>query len=362
MERRSTMNEITLKDVARLAGCSVNTVSLALKDSPRISAKTKERVLQVAGELEYVPNNLARSLVLGKTRTIGLILRNISSTTLVSEARRIEQYLSRLDYTLSIMASQDDPKLEAKAINVMLSNKVDGILLNTAFPDNLAKVEKLRESGYPILLVSGFLQSGVKADAIYPDLITGSYLATKHLTDMGHRAVAYVSRAKTREGTMRNNPKIIGFRKALEDAGIPFEGDSIANIPFENLSELEPAALDAFLAHVRHLTAVFMDSDEAGIPVMKMMIENGIRIPEDVAVTSIDNIRFAESAIVGLTSVGYDIRYMAEHSVDMLLEIINGKKIAGSFSNIPVPPVMHVRDSCGARRRGGDEGLRRPFS
>ena len=87
------MYEVTLKDIAEKVGCSINTVSLALKDSPRISEATRRRVKEVASDLNYASNNMARALVLKKTGTIGLILRNISSLLLTTEARYIEQYL-----------------------------------------------------------------------------------------------------------------------------------------------------------------------------------------------------------------------------------------------------------------------------
>ena len=122
------MYEVTLKDIAEKVGCSINTVSLALKDSPRISEATRRRVKEVASDLNYASNNMARALVLKKTGTIGLILRNISSLLLTTEARYIEQYLEQNGYTMYVIASHDDLKMEEKAINLMLSNKVDGLI------------------------------------------------------------------------------------------------------------------------------------------------------------------------------------------------------------------------------------------
>lgn len=189
------MYEVTLKDIAEKVGCSINTVSLALKDSPRISEATRRRVKEVASDLNYASNNMARALVLKKTGTIGLILRNISSLLLTTEARYIEQYLEQNGYTMYVIASHDDLKMEEKAINLMLSNKVDGLIVNTQFTDNLSRLEKLRNQGFPVVLLSGFDRMP-RLDAVYPNLIKGAYLSTKHLIQMGHRSVIYVSSAR----------------------------------------------------------------------------------------------------------------------------------------------------------------------
>ena len=149
------MYEVTLKDIAEKVGCSINTVSLALKDSPRISEATRRRVKEVASDLNYASNNMARALVLKKTGTIGLILRNISSLLLTTEARYIEQYLEQNGYTMYVIASHDDLKMEEKAINLMLSNKVDGLIVNTQFTDNLSRLSKVRGCGEALVEAIG---------------------------------------------------------------------------------------------------------------------------------------------------------------------------------------------------------------
>ncbi len=142
------MHEVTLKDIAKVVGCSVNTVSLALKDSPRISEAKKKKIQKVAKEMDYTANNIARALVLKRTGTIGLIIRNISSVLMTSKAKYIERYLEQYGYTLYIISSNDDLETEEKAINLMLSNKVDGLLLHTIFTDNFPRLEKLRAQGF----------------------------------------------------------------------------------------------------------------------------------------------------------------------------------------------------------------------
>ena len=109
---------------------------------------TRNKIQKAAKDMNYASNNMARALVLKRTGTIGLIIRNISSLLLTSEARYIEQYLEQNGYTMYMIASHDDLEMEEKAINLMLSNKVDGLILNTKYTDNLSRLEGLRAQGF----------------------------------------------------------------------------------------------------------------------------------------------------------------------------------------------------------------------
>lgn len=339
------MHEVTLKDIAKVVGCSVNTVSLALKDSPRISEATRKRVQAVAKEMDYTVNNMARALVLKKTGTIGLVIRNISSLLLTSEARYIERYLEQNGYTMYIIASHDDLMIEEKAINLMLSNKVDGLILNTRYTDNIPKVEKLRAQGFPVVLISGFDDYKPKVDAVYPNLVKGAYIATKHLLQMGHKRVIFIGGSEDKEGLM--DAKSRGFVKAMKEAGIEITPDLFCALGQKNFELLEDRALGELLRIGKKESAILIDHDELAIPVTKFLSKNNIKIPQDLAVVSMDNVRFSESAAIPLTTVGYDLRYMSHHAVDILLEIINGMRKEDEFEDVGAEPEFFIRESCG---------------
>ncbi len=339
------MHEVTLKDIAKVVGYSVNTVSLALKDSPRISEDTRKKIQAVAKEMDYTVNNMARALVLKKTGTIGLVIRNISSLLLTSEARYIERYLEQNGYTMYIIASHDDLKIEEKAINLMLSNKVDGLILNTRYKDNLPKVERLRAQGFPVVLISGFSDYKPKVDTVYPDLAKGAYIATKHLLNMGHKRVVFVGGTKDKDGFM--DEKCLGYIKAMEESQIEITSDLFCALGQKNFELLEDRALGELLRVSKRESAIFVDHDELAIPITKFLSKNNIKIPQDLAVVSMDNVRFSESAAIPLTTVGYDLRYMSHHAVDMLLEIINGTCNEDEYENIGAEPEFFIRESCG---------------
>ena len=338
------MYEVTLKDIAEKVGCSINTVSLALKDSPRISEATRRRVKEVASDLNYASNNMARALVLKKTGTIGLILRNISSLLLTTEARYIEQYLEQNGYTMYVIASHDDLKMEEKAINLMLSNKVDGLIVNTQFTDNLSRLEKLRNQGFPVVLLSGFDRMP-RLDAVYPNLIKGAYLSTKHLIQMGHRSVIYVSSARDETGMA--DPKYVGYERALREAGITPGPDMACWLGSTDFHLVRDEALGELLRKGKSEQAFFITQDELAIPIIRFLYKNGIMVPKDLSVTSIDNIRFADSAMVPLTTVGFDLRYISHHAIDILLEQIRGERPQDQFEDVAAEPEFYIRESCG---------------
>lgn len=339
------MHEVTLKDIAKVVGCSVNTVSLALKDSPRISETTRKNIQKVAKEMDYTANNMARALVLKRTGTIGLIIRNISSVLMTSEAKYIERYLEQYGYTLYIIASHDDLEVEEKAINLMLSNKVDGLILNTIFADNFPRLEKLRAQGFPVVLLSGFTNVTPKIDAVYPNLVKGAYIGTRHLLQLGHKRVAFIGVTGEERGYMV--AKYQGYAKAMNEAGIEITPDLVCSSGQSKFELFGDQALSNLLKVGRTETAMFIDFDEIAIPIIKFLSKNGIRVPQDLAIVSMDNVRFAEWASVPLTTVGYDIRYISQHAVDILLGIIKGTHADNEFENIAVEPDFYIRESCG---------------
>jgi LacI family transcriptional regulator len=300
--------------------------------------------------MDYIPNNAARSLVLGKSRTIGLVLGNINSNMLISEASLIEKILTQRGYSLTIVTSQSNVETESKAIDLLLSNKVDGIILNTHFQNNIPRMERLRKSGYPILLRSGFLRDSIALDSVYPDLLLGSYIATKHLLDMGHKRVFYVCLAENAQDAIIRSAKAEGFRKAVVEAGLTFNLELIlpVQVEYEDEQMIYGAQFsNNLLEAAQRETAFVIAEDELAIPVMKHLIENGISIPEDIAIASLDNTRFAESAVVALTSVGFDALELSRQAVDTILTLIDGINEERELVNKSIAPKLFIRDSCG---------------
>lgn len=339
---------ITMKTIAMQAGCSVNTVSLALKGSPRISTATQQKIRKIADELNYVPHNYARHLVTKQSNTIGLILRDISSQILTTEARRIEQFLEQRGYILCIVTTQDDPQKEANAINLLLSNGVDGLIINTSLSQNIPKLEKLRKTGFPVILLSYPYESTkpINLDCIYPDLTQGGYIATRHLLNMGHRDILFVSNPLIQQS---RNHKYLGYQNALIESNIIPDDSLVCHLSNYNLSKEN--MMDDILAKLPRVTAMLISRDEDAIPIIKYFFSSQVRIPEQLAIISIDNIPFAESAVISLSTVGYNYQNIAFEAVQRIISLLNGDSGDDGFLNISVPPTLYIRDSCGYRAK-----------
>jgi len=196
MKRSNGTQRVTLQDIARQTGYSVNTVSHALRNKDDIARETRERIQQAAREMGYMGNQIASSLRSGRTRTIAVILGNMSNPFYGIMADTIQDAATMRDYSLLFMCSRDRPDLEEQMVEAAVARRVDGILL---FPTNesLRTVERLKSMGIPFVLMSRALGEGI-ADSVVCDESQGAYLAVNHLIVNGRRNLAYLSSTATK--------------------------------------------------------------------------------------------------------------------------------------------------------------------
>src|SRR5215217_6746631 len=200
---------VRLKDIADRTGFSVNTVSLALRESPRIPEETRLMIRLAAETLNYLPNHIAKSLVSRETKTIGLVLTSITNPILTHVAQAIELRLAGLGYSTLFATSNNDPAEEKKVIEVFRSRQVDGMLIYPRAHRELDHIRRLREAGYPVVLLVGDADAGV--DTVCMDQQRGSWKATRHLIGRGHRRIALID-----GGSERGNiEKRDGYLQAL---------------------------------------------------------------------------------------------------------------------------------------------------
>jgi DNA-binding LacI/PurR family transcriptional regulator len=272
-------------------------------------------------------------------------MRSITSLNLSSEAQYIEQYLEQHGYTMYTVDSRDEAKTEAKIINLMLSNKMDGIILNSSQSSNLPRLEDLRAKGFPVVLLSGF-ETVPAIDSVYPDVIKGAYIATKHLLSMGHKRVIYITKKQPNETIIVEDLKLKGFKRALADEGISFSDDCVFGVNLHN-SIINQGDVPRLIHLAKNETAFFLCDDDMAIHLIKILNKNGIMIPRDIAITSMDNIRFAEICTPALTTIGFDLQYISHRAVDLLIDCMEGRMEPGNYQNIKVKPEFFIRDSCG---------------
>ena len=204
---------VRLKDIAERTGFSVNTVSLALRESPRIADDTRRQIRDAAEALNYLPNQIAKSLVSRETKTIGLVLTDITNPTLTRVAQSVELELAARGYGTLLAASNNDPNEEMRALETFRARQVDGMLIYPRSHGRLEHIRRLRAANLPVVLLVGDPDAGI--DAVCIDERRGAYKATRHLIDLGHRRIGLIDSSHP----LGNTEKREGYRQALDEAG-----------------------------------------------------------------------------------------------------------------------------------------------
>jgi LacI family transcriptional regulator len=326
-----------LKDIAVATGYSANTVSLALRGSPRIPEETRERIQSAARGLNYLPNTIAQALVSRETRTIGLVLTDIMNPTLTLVSRFLEQELAQRGYSLMLSASDHDPTKELSALEVFRSRQVDGILIYPTNHDRLDHIRAVRQAGYPALVLADIPFAGIDVVAI--DDRSGAYKAVRHLIGRGHRKIAMLDAAQL----LRNSEKHDGAIRAVTDAGLPAETLVVIKPDGHTATAGFQAIGDAMKQKDRP-TALFATTDSLAIGVLRWCRENGVSVPDDLAIVGYDNTEAADFSSVPLTSIDYAAADVSRHAVDRILSLMGRASPPAPIVTL-IDPEIVVRQS-----------------
>lgn len=329
---------VRLKDIADKTGFSTNTVSLALRHSPRIPPQTRELIKRAAAELNYLPNHVAKSLVSRESKLVGLVLTDINNPALTQTAQAIELLLAERGYGTLFATSNNTLAEELRAIDTFRSRQVDGMLIYPTSHRQLDHIRPLRRANYPVVLLVGDPDSGL--DCVSIDDRRGAYKATRHLVEIGHRRIGIIDGANP----LGNREKREGYQQALGEAGIDFE-PALSVDPLGHTAERGFWAMDALMSAKRPPSAVFAANDSLALGALRWCHKHGRRVPDDIAIIGFDNIEYAEYAAVPLSTVNYAADIVSRMAVDRLMRLI------ASGDHLPEPrvtlidPDLVVRDS-----------------
>lgn len=329
---------VRLKDIADRTGFSVNTVSLALRDSPRIPPETRQLIQAAAEALNYLPNHIAKSLVSRETRTIGLVLTDITNPVLTQVAQAIELRLAEQGYSTLFATSNNDHAEEKKVIEMFRSRQVDGMLIYPRSHRELDHIRRLRQAGYPLVLLVADPDAGV--DAVCVDERRGAYKAVRHLIELGHRRIGLIEGASARG----NHEKREGYQQALAEAGIGFD-DALAVEPRGQSVLAGHEAMAELAARGSGMTALLAGTDSLALGALRWTQQNGVRVPQELAIVGFDNIEFAEYAATPLTSVDYAVGRVTELAVQRLIGLIQAPDLLPEPQVTLIEPDLLVRES-----------------
>lgn len=332
----------TSYQVAERAGVSRSTVSLILNDVPgmKFAEVTRERVLQAAQDLGYVPDAAARTLASGETRTLGLVLFD-------AHHLRIDAFISQVLYSLAevsreqgfriIIETVENVERDEAYADLVRAKQIDGlIVLNPRSDDE--QLPRLIDQGFPIVLIGKIRHEG--AHAVYH--ASSAELAVSHLSGLGHRRIAHITYAPIH--FLSANDRLSGYRRALAKAGIPLDealvrvGDYTAGSGYDAMRSLLDAA--------PHPDAVFAGNDTIAVGAIAAIHEHGLRIPDDIAVVGYDDIPVAPFLTPPLTTVHVPALEQGRLAGEMLVDIIRGEDVPEQ--QIRLATHLVVRRSCGA--------------
>jgi LacI family transcriptional regulator len=316
---------LTIKDLARLANVSVGTVSRALNGRPDVSPETRARILTLAQELGFTPSPVARELV-GLSRTVGLLL--------APGVRRYTPYFALLLEALSEALAKEGLRVREVATDpagLPLEGALGYILLGAH--DHDPRVDHLQKKGNPFVLIGA--HPGVFAVA--PDDVDGGYQATRHLLELGHEAVAHLTGHLHHQA---GRERLMGYRRALEEKGVPFRPELVLDGNFDPLAAYR-AVRRAWEGGLR-FTALFAASDEMALGAKAALEDLGLRVPWDVSLVGYDDLPEVGQE---LTTVHQDIPTIAQEAT-LLLE----KALAGETPVAKRVPVRLVVRGTTAKR------------
>ncbi|MBW2369902.1 MAG: LacI family DNA-binding transcriptional regulator [Deltaproteobacteria bacterium] len=344
------MHKATIKDIAGQAGVSTTAVSMALNKRGGVSEKTRKRILKIAEKLDYQPNLAAKSLVSNRTQTIGLVMNNIADPFYPEMALGIEEKAAEHGYSLLVSNIGGCLDKEKKSIDMLRARGVDGVIITTATSDD-PNIGPLAEAKFPLVLVSRFSMDPAlknRIDYVVVDDHACGYQGVAHLYRLGHDRIALIT------GTIKASTTAIrveASKQALNDFGMDTDSQLVVACDFVRQRAQEAAK--ALLAMKNRPTAFFAQDDYMAMGVREAILNENLRIPEDIALMGVDDIEMASLAGVDLTTIKSNPYQMGATGAEIL---INKIELSDSDSAMVNQVIMETRlikrKSCGFHATG----------
>lgn len=310
---------MTIKRIAKLANVSSATVSKVMnRKDENISEPTRQRVLRIIEEEGYIPNGVAKSLKVRKTKTIGIILPDVMNLFYSELVRGAEDMAEANGYSIIICNTDNKEEKEEKYLQVLQEKMVDGIVMTTTESTGENTFERFKT---PLVLVDRDIDFGNRVGRIVVDNMEPAYEATKHLIAKGCNKIALISSVNTNKPSVH---RYKGYEKALLEAGQAID---------ENLIYLDKFSIESGykgtieILHDSQVDGIFCGNDLIAIGAIKAIKEKGKRIPEDIKIVGFDDISISQYINPPLTTIKQPIYQMGRESVDMLVGIIEAREV-----------------------------------
>lgn len=328
----------TIRDVAAHAGVSISTVSLALAGTNRVSKETRAKVIAAAQAVDYVPNTLAPSLRNGVTRHIGLITGDLTNPFASTMLHAIEPHATAANYTIVVMNSDRNQDRELAALNLLKSQRVAGVLMNSMAYDS-EHIRKIERISMPIVLLDQRISQ--KFDFVGVDNELSSRMLTEYLLRLGHKRIAFIG---GRPGLWTADLRLKGFLDTLRQHGLQADpslclaGDYRAQSAYQITVDL--------LSHGTPPTAILAANNVMALGALEAILALGFRCPQDISLAGIDDVPWGTLVKPRLTMVTQPIEELASIATDWLFKLIANAGLPHTPQSLELPPRLVIGESC----------------
>ena len=314
---------IRLKDIAARAGCSVMTVSKCLRDEPDVSTATTVRIKKLAAEMGYVPDVFAQALRTRASKLIGVVIPATTNPVFSRLLLALEERAHDMGFQLILSHSLGSPEREEACISRLLARRVQGMFIHPVYrlQKEVRAYTELEKSGVPTVILGHHAPFCAQFANVESDDLLGSYKLTQHLLELGHRRIAFFTGQVTAAASQE---RFEGYRRALREAGL----DVADQLVFQSGNTIEDGAKAAleFLNEAAPATAIQCDNDLVAIGAANTLLNQGVKIPQDISLAGYGNILVAEYFRVPLTTVRQPKHRLGLAAIDALQKLLAGEK------------------------------------
>jgi LacI family transcriptional regulator len=336
----------TINDVAKRAGVSPVTVSRVVNNVGNVSVTTREKVEQAIEELGYVPNVVARSLRSKRTRSLALIVPDVTNTFWTTVARGVEDAAQSSDYSVLLCNTDENPTKQLRYLDVV-SQRVDGVII-APYDSDARNLSRLRERSVPTVTIDRRIE-GWDVDSVHGDSISGARALVQHLISLGHKRIAVISGPMN---TSTAEDRVIGYCLALTEAGISLDPRLIKRGEFRAVSgeHLAYQLLDEGL----NPTAIFAANNAIVMGVIDALEKRGLRVPQNIALVCFDDLPHVSHFFPFLTTVVQPAYDMGLNAAQLLLSQLEAE-VNLPPRHVVLPTRLIIRHSCGSRLKDNDD-------
>ncbi|MBP3389335.1 MAG: LacI family DNA-binding transcriptional regulator [Clostridia bacterium] len=333
------MEKITIYDVAKAAGFSTATVSLALQDDPRVRQETKKRVLEVVDELGYIPNYMAQSLSKQSTHTLGLIVPSLENPLFAQMISGVEECANDRGYNLILGVPNYNQEKEAFYLDLLQQRRVDGLLIFPTFVEMIANklANRNKRAAVPVVFCGSAVPGLPDVSYVKCDNRMGAYIAIDYLIQSGRKRIGFILPVATEQNA---HSRKTGYQDALAFHGIPFDPELLVFCS-PNTEDVRRATLE--LLNRPGLDAIFCLYDYIAITVMHVLTAQKKRIPQDIAIVGYDNIHLSAHLPIPLSTIDTHGQRVGRMATEILLDTIENPE--SEARQIVLKPELVVRES-----------------